>query len=49
MLSGAVALSAPTDRAAGDQPFAAAIAKFAAGRSLASTLWAQKSIRHRLS
>src|SRR5689334_10208964 len=46
---GAVAPFAATDRAAVDEPFFTAFAKLAAGRSLTSTLRAQKPIRHRLS
>jgi hypothetical protein len=49
LLSGAVALFAPTDHAAAEQALAAAVAKLAAGRSLASTLRAQKTVWHRLS
>lgn len=49
MLSCAVALFAPTDRATAEQTLAAAVAKLTAGRSLASTLRAQKTVWHRLS
>jgi len=49
MLSGAVALFALPARAATGQALAAAVAKLAAGRSLASTLRAQKTVWHRLS
>jgi hypothetical protein len=49
MLSSAVARFAPTDSAAADQALAAAVAKLAAGRSLASTLRTQKTVWHRLS
>jgi hypothetical protein len=49
MSSGAVALFAPTDGAVADQALAAAVARLAAGRSLASTLRAQKTVWHRLS